>query len=124
MTYLGIPYAAPPVGDLRFRPPKLHSLWRTENPFRFDATHEPSPCLSGIETLLPYDTLNDFDSRSEDCLYLNIWAPSSTLQGEKKPVLFFIHGGSFVGGNGKSILINFVPSQSVRFSSRKIDFPS
>ena len=37
VTYLGIPYAAPPVDGLRFRPPQQHSLWRTENPFRFDA---------------------------------------------------------------------------------------
>ena len=50
---------------------------------------------------MPFDTLNDFDLRSEDCLYLNIWAPNSTLTGEIKPVLFFVHGGSFVGGNGE-----------------------
>ena len=36
-TYLGVPYAAPPVDRLRFRPPELHTLWKTENPFRFDA---------------------------------------------------------------------------------------
>ena len=48
----------------------------------------------------------DFEERSEDCLYLNIWVPPSVLEGEKKSVLFFIHGGSFIGGNANRLETN------------------
>src|SRR5690349_5005292 len=63
--YLGIPYAAPPVGDLRWRPPRAHARWNGPR----DATHFASHCpQSGSST--------GAASTSEDCLYLNVYAPN------------------------------------------------
>ena len=90
-----------PVENLRFRPPVPHTLWDEENEESFDANSYASPCLSGVEKIGENFGLDsDFSSRSEDCLYMNIWIPSSLLHDQTlKPVLFFIHGGSFIGGN-------------------------
>jgi para-nitrobenzyl esterase len=84
-VYKGIPYAAPPVGTLRWRPPQPVAPW-TE-PRRFDAFGPacPQPEADG-ET-------------SEDCLTLNVWTPARTADA-KFPVMVFIHGGSFLTGSG------------------------
>ncbi len=84
--YLGIPYAAPPVGDLRLAPPRPHAPWAA--PLR--ATHYGSPCPQTARLGSP--------SVDEDCLFLNVYAPAFGLPG--RPVLVFIHGGSFNSGNG------------------------
>ncbi len=84
-SFLGIPYAAPPVGDLRFRAPQPHAPW----PAPIDASQYGSPCPQSARLGSP--------SLNEDCLYLNVW---TVPYGRRRPVLVFIHGGSFNSGNG------------------------
>lgn len=88
-SYRAIPYAAPPVGDLRWKPPIAPAAW-TEV---LDATETPSPC--------PQDTFGGLPipgfAPSEDCLYLNVDAPA---EGADLPVMVWIHGGGFTLGEG------------------------
>jgi para-nitrobenzyl esterase len=89
-AFLGIPYAAPPVGDLRWKPPQPHAPW-TEP---LDATQKGPRCpqLSALSS--------DFDGTSkEDCLTLNVWTPK-VEPATKAPVMLWIHGGSFTIGSG------------------------
>ncbi len=101
-SYLGIPYALPPVADRRLRPPVPHQMWTNpESSETFSATKSRAGCLSGVEQLMQENFGVDFsdEERSEDCLYMNIWTPENINKDEKLPVLFFIHGGSFLSGN-------------------------
>lgn len=85
-AFLGIPYAAPPVGDLRFRPPQPRAPWSAP----LQATSFGSPC--------PQPARLNSPSTNEDCLYLNVYAP---LRGHgRRPVMVFLHGGSFTASNG------------------------
>jgi para-nitrobenzyl esterase len=100
-AWLGIPYARPPVGPLRWRAPVDADAW----PDRRDATAFGHPCIQNGRIYGPgannmYDatigtTLNT-PVGSEDCLTLNIWRPA-TAEG-RLPVLFFVHGGSNISG--------------------------
>lgn len=86
--YLGIPYAAPPVGALRWEPPAPAASWsgvRTATQF---APHCAQPAT-------PFGTA----STSEDCLYLNVYAPAgASLRSSTLPVMVWFYGGSFVAG--------------------------
>lgn len=84
-VYKGIPYAAPPVGELRFRPPALPVAWT--DPRRFDDFGPACPQSESDE-----DT-------SEDCLTLNVWTPAK-VSGNRLPVMVFFHGGAFLSGSG------------------------
>ena len=100
-AYLGIPYAAPPVGDLRWRAPRPPAAWRgVRAADRFaPSCMQPGPAAFGPWTM-------EFLLRgpvSEDCLYLNVWtgvAPGAAARTMRRPVLVFIHGGAFTGGSG------------------------
>lgn len=81
--FWAIPFAAPPVGALRFRPPRPPEPWRGVR----DATVTPPRCPQGNEG-------------QEDCLYLDVHRPSTPRQAGSAPVLLFIHGGSNVVGSG------------------------
>ena len=88
-TYLGIPYAAPPLGDLRWKEPQPDKSWdgiRDANKF---AAACPQPKTSS----------SDIVEMNEDCLYLNIWSPAKS-PADKLPVMVWIHGGGFVAGSG------------------------
>jgi para-nitrobenzyl esterase len=87
--FRGIPYAAPPVGDLRWRDPAPMHPWKGAR----DATHDGNACMQ------PMMGWNDSVARgaSEDCLYLNIRTPSLNASAHL-PVMLWIHGGGFVGG--------------------------
>lgn len=93
--FLGIPYARPPVGELRFRRPVPVEPWSSP----LEAKHWPNSCP---QLITPIDGQPAFANSNftEDCLYLNVWSPS-VENGEDKllPVLFFIHGGGLVFGS-------------------------
>ena len=94
--FLGIPYAAPPVGDLRWRPPQRHERWRGVR----DATEFANHCPQAAS---PFGQ----PSTTEDCLYLNVFRPADRdEEGEEKdegherrlPVMVWIHGGALLVG--------------------------
>lgn len=91
-AWYGLPYAAPPVGDLRWRAPRPVEAWETplEATFPF---HRCSQLTSGFEP----DREEGELAGKEDCLYLNVWAPSDAGS-EPKPVMVWIHGGANVWG--------------------------
>ena len=92
-SFKGIPFAAPPVGEFRWRSPQPLSPWEGE----LDATEFGANCAqSGWGGAL--GTIND--GSSEDCLYLNVWKPADANTGANLPVMVWIHGGGFVGGSG------------------------
>jgi para-nitrobenzyl esterase len=102
LAWLGVPFAKPPVGNLRWQPPQAPAAWTGVKPTReySDACTQvggmfgPAPKgkdYSAIRATF-YKTIG-----SEDCLYLNIWRPL-TDDGSKLPVIVFIHGGSNVVG--------------------------
>ncbi len=103
-VYKGIPYAKPPVGELRWKAPQeLDSRQGVQNADKF-----PNRCVQGIAK--PEEFYGkEFYSKpafvppmSEDCLYLNIWTPENPGN-EKLPVAFWIHGGAFLHGFGSEL---------------------
>jgi para-nitrobenzyl esterase len=89
VSFKGIPYAAPPVGEFRWRPPQPVAPWKGVR----DATKFCADCP---QRLWPGSTA----TTSEDCLSLNVWAPSNATKKSKLPVMVWIHGGGFTGGSG------------------------
>ncbi|MCZ9342623.1 carboxylesterase family protein, partial [Streptomyces sp. TRM76130] len=89
--FLGLPYAAPPVRDLRFAPPAAPEPWKGVR----QADRQSPACLqfqpSGIR---------EEQAVSEDCLYLDVYRPSGTKPGARLPVLVWFHGGANTQGTG------------------------
>lgn len=98
--FLGIPYAKPPIGDLRFRAPQ-----------------DPDNYTGGLliadeySDVCPQQLINSeifTITGNENCLYLNLWAPDKSEAGDNKPVMVFVHGGSNKLGSGDQKIRDFV----------------
>ncbi|MFC5583210.1 carboxylesterase/lipase family protein [Rhodanobacter terrae] len=90
--FKGIPYAAPPVGPLRWKPPQPVVAWTGVRM----ADHFGPRCM---QRPVFSDMVFRSDGMSEDCLYLNVWTPAHRPRG-KLPVLVYFYGGGFIGGDG------------------------
>jgi len=102
-AFLGIPYAAPPVGNLRFHPPEPP----THHDATINATSFSKTCmLFQYKTpySVSYQTPVPRKAQSEDCLYLNIWVPEKRDKRNRKglPSMVWIHGGGFVDGSAST----------------------
>jgi para-nitrobenzyl esterase len=97
-SWKGIPYAEPPVGDLRWRPPAPTS-WDG----RLDASDYGPACLQGPPTVLA-DALIEVGRTDEDCLTLNVHRPADA--GRSLPVMVWLHGGGFAYGSGSQLGYN------------------
>lgn len=98
-AYLGVPFAKPPTGELRWKPPQPISwdgIW--------NADRKGPEC---IQVLRAHDINHYFgeEATSEDCLYLNLWAPAEAKPGDNRPVIVFIYGGG--GTLGSSGMANY-----------------
>ncbi|MCE2540482.1 MAG: carboxylesterase family protein [Acidobacteria bacterium] len=94
VAFKGIPYAAPPVGDLRWRSPAPVVGWEGVR----DASDSGPICVQNGGRNVTQD---------EDCLFLNVWAPRESS--EPRPVLFWIHGGGYTGGSGSTAIYDGTP---------------
>lgn len=94
-VYLGIPYAAPPIGALRWRPSQPPAAWTGVR----DATRFANDCMQVYAAPPSLDSgRTQAPGMSEDCLYLNVWTPVDET-GARLPVYVWFHGGSFVRGS-------------------------
>lgn len=99
-VYKGIPYAAPPIGELRWKHPQPVQPWEG---VRMCDTFGPASLQGGQEEGSFY--WKEFyqsgePQKSEDCLYLNVWTPAAGKSDAKLPVMLWIHGGAFMNGYG------------------------
>ncbi|XP_006986829.1 acylcarnitine hydrolase-like [Peromyscus maniculatus bairdii] len=97
--FLGIPFAKPPIGQLRFAPPEAPEPWSGVR----DGTSYPAICLQNVdmtnsEGLKKLKMTTPPISMSEDCLHLNIYTPAHAHEGSNLPVMVWIHGGALVVG--------------------------
>ena len=92
-VYKGIPYAAPPLGRLRWRPPEPVAAWAGVRPSNAFGPNSLQGVVWG--DIDPYAV-----GVSEDCLYLNVWAPAAPGEGARFSTMVWIHGGGFIAGSG------------------------
>ncbi|XP_013413119.1 cAMP-regulated D2 protein [Lingula anatina] len=103
-VFYGIPFAEPPVGNLRWRPPQFKSSWHASGKTLLaDVVPPACPQTSCLWHSPPFICVN---KTSEDCLTLNIFTPSGASYFSNLPVMFFIHGGQFTTMSGGSPLWN------------------
>ncbi|XP_067659880.1 acetylcholinesterase-like [Haliotis asinina] len=102
-TYYGIPYAKPPIGDLRFKHPQPMDPW---GPNVKDARSMKPSCYQPIEIAdgMPWRSFPP--NFSEDCLYINAWAPANVPAGTKLTTMVWIYGGAFLTGSINMALYN------------------
>ena len=95
-SFKGISFAAPPVGELRWRPPQPAAPWTGVR----QAAGFGADCMQGRFGPPPAAGAPGPPASSEDCLFLNVWRPVSATSGAKLPVMVWIHGGGFMFGSG------------------------
>lgn len=97
LSFLGIPFAAPPVGALRFCPPQAAVPWAGVR-----AADRPGPWAPQNETLVAARVGGEDRGHDEDCLTLNVWTPA--VDTARRPVMVWVHGGGFETGSGAGFL--------------------
>jgi para-nitrobenzyl esterase len=112
-AFQGIPYAAPPVGDLRWKAPQPAKAWKGD----LDATKYGHHCAQNhvFDDMIFQDSPTPEDKGSEDCLTLNVYTPANEKSKAKLPVMFWIHGGGYSGGSSSEPRHNgdFLPTKGV-----------
>jgi para-nitrobenzyl esterase len=98
LSFKGIPYAQPPVGELRWRSPRPAAAWEGVRP-----ANAYSPNCMQLDNDVLWFELGEI---SEDCLYLNVWTPAAANAQDDLPVMVWIHGGGYVNGSGNTALLN------------------
>jgi para-nitrobenzyl esterase len=102
-VYRGVPFAAPPVGDLRWRAPRPPMAWEG---LRKADRFAPNPMQEMRESFGPWTSEYQPQGRvSEDCLCLNIWTGAKS-EDDERPVMVYIPGGAFTGGSGNCPVYN------------------
>jgi para-nitrobenzyl esterase len=97
-AFLGVPYAAPPIGNLRWRGPQAVAPWAgVRHADRFGSICMQNALKPG--SFYQMEFYENPQPMSEDCLYLNLWTAASAAS-EKRPVMVWLHGGGFVEGSG------------------------
>ncbi len=97
-SWLGIPFAKPPIGSRRFKAPERIEPWSGI----LNATHLPATCWQTEQIVYNLEAEKIWSPNtncSEDCLYLNIWVPVSNIHLTSMAVLVWIYGGAFVTGS-------------------------
>ncbi|XP_062395039.1 fatty acyl-CoA hydrolase precursor, medium chain-like [Sardina pilchardus] len=98
-SYLGVPFAKPPVGPLRLAPPQPVQGWEGVR----DATKQPLMCLQDRQISVmfaeAFGVVVEIPEVSEDCLYLNIYTPAKPAEDARLPVMVWIHGGALIMGS-------------------------
>ncbi len=98
-VFRGIPYAAPPVGELRWMPPQPAKSWDGVRPAKnYGAIGPQNPMPIPMPGMPAFE-----EPQNEDCLFLNIWTPG--LDDARRPVMFYIHGGAFIIGAGSEAVL-------------------
>lgn len=103
-AYLGIPFAAPPVREFRWKAPQPAKAWAGV----YNADSFKPECPQGLRS----PGINHYfgeEAVSEDCLYLNVWAPEGAKSGDKLPVVVWIYGGAFNVGSASSPIYSGAP---------------
>ncbi|WP_250007531.1 carboxylesterase/lipase family protein [Actinoplanes sp. M2I2] len=96
VKFLGVPYATPPLGRLRFRAPKPPARWSGVR----DTVDFPHPAFQAVGAEMGPTGNGRMPAPSEDCLYLNIWTPAADRK--RRPVMFYNHGGGYMIGSGSA----------------------
>jgi para-nitrobenzyl esterase len=96
VKFLGVPYATPPLGQLRFKAPKPPRHWHGVR----DAVTFPNPAFQAAGGEMGPNGNGRMPAPSEDCLYLNIWTPAPDRM--QRPVMFYNHGGGYMIGSGSA----------------------
>ena len=99
LIFKGVPYAEPPVGELRWKRPQPKTPWEGVRPAKEFSAKAPQADLTREGFYAKEFYNEEIIARDEDCLYLNIWTPAEKTE-EKLPVFFWIHGGAFLHGCG------------------------
>lgn len=102
LAFKGIPYAAPPVGELRWRAPKAAAAWKDVR--KADEFGRGCIATPGV----PAEFGGDTGPHGEDCLYLNVWTPKAD-PAARLPVMVWIHGGAYLFGSGAVSIYNGEP---------------
>jgi len=116
-AWLGIPYAEPPVGQYRFSPPKQIKPWNRERSNPRATINYPNACPQLMDTFFGNfsgsQKWNPNTNISEDCLYLNVFAPTEKVINENLPVIVWIYGAGYM--TGSSTVDIYDPQEIVKF---------
>lgn len=104
-VFKGVPYAAPPVGALRWRAPQPCADWEGVRDASHFAPMAAQPDDKSALDVREFCGFGTHETCSEDCLYLNIWTPAQSPE-ERLPVLFYLHGGGFYQGYSYDVTVS------------------